>query len=263
MEKEVSMPIGLRRKLSAVDYVLAFFLAFCSIPRILLEVFIRKNFGERYLRLSAVIIIAFLMALWPLFVIGTYSAIAYATKSKQATALAGWTAFNYISWYVFLFAFVGISIYHWRKLKRSRSKFDFSKYSLYAGDIHPLFSTIQINGKAPSTRLIECVLEPALFFLLGLSLWFMQQSIGTVLIICSIFYSLSYFAAYRQGDDFVLDKIDEMIIAEQMENIFIDDLDSEETHGVRFMGKKPEDKNLRRMLLGIPEPPDKDAYEVV
>ncbi len=263
MEKEISMPIGLGRKSSLVDYFLAFFLAFCAIPRILLEVFIRKNFGERYLRLSAVIVISLILAVWPLIVIGSYSAVSALTKSKKMTAYTGWAAINYISWYIFIFAFLAISIYHWRKLKRSRGKFDFAKYSLYAGDIHPLFYSIQIKGKGPSTRLVECLLEPLFFFLLGFALIFLQQRIGVVLVICSIFYGLSYLAAYRQGDDFVLDKIDEIIVAEQMENIFIDDLDTEETNGVRFMGRKPQDKNLRRVLLGIPEPPDKDAYEVV
>jgi len=35
--------------------------------------------------------------------------------------------------------------------------------------------------------------------------------------VCSIFYSLSYFAAYKKADDFILDQLDEMIMGEEME----------------------------------------------
>lgn len=40
--------------------------------------------------------------------------------------------------------------------------------------------------------------------------------------------------AYRQGDHFIMDKIDEMICNEEMVSSFVEDRDSSQTRGVHF-----------------------------
>jgi len=54
--------------------------------------------------------------------------------------------------------------------------------------------------------------------------------------VCSIFYSLSYFAAYKKADDFILDQLDEMIMGEEMEDAFVDDNYNNE-RGCGFTGR--------------------------
>ncbi|WP_276366255.1 hypothetical protein [Chryseolinea sp. H1M3-3] len=73
--------------------------------------------------------------------------------------------------------------------------------------------------------------------------------VGLLLIVCALLYRLSYIGVYRLGDDFVMDKIDEMISNEQLFDSFIDDKDAEETKGFRFYGRKPESGEFRRTLV--------------
>jgi hypothetical protein len=66
--------------------------------------------------------------------------------------------------------------------------------------------------------------------------------------VSSIFYSIGYLAAYKNGDNFVMDKIDEMILNEELEDAFVNDKDASETRGVRFYARKPNGEDLRRRV---------------
>jgi hypothetical protein len=56
---------------------------------------------------------------------------------------------------------------------------------------------------------------------------------------------------------FVMDKIDEIILNEEMENAFVNDEDLNKTRGVQFYMRKPNGEELRRKAAeGFFEDPD-------
>lgn len=212
---------------------------FCKIPQLLLQVFIRKNFGERYFGIGFGIQMTVILAVFPIAII--------ALLRRLGVHEASFT--GYIGWYVFTALFLVMSIWHERRITRSRSSFDFSLYSRYEGKIHPFFYKLKWRSKEPSVRRIECFLEPAGFFLLGFLLLFLGQYVGLLLMACSVLYRFGYRCAYIQGDHYVLNLIDEAIANEEMEKNFLDDLHGDDTKGFCPRIGKPEDEELRRKLL--------------
>lgn len=241
MKKNLYYRTVFKRTNALQEGLLALFLAFCSWPRLLLEVFIRKNFGERYFSFSTALTIAGIMALLPLIYFEALSRI------YGGSDFTNFIAF-YTSWYLYLAAFLYMCLQRREEIKRLPSVFDFGRFSLSTGTIHPRFFELEIGGKRGDTRFIETVLEPGLFAVIGFSLWMAAQPIGLVILVSSIFYSLSYAGAYRQGDHFIMDKIDEMICNEEMVNAFVEGRDAGETRGVNFYGRKPADPETRRRL---------------
>jgi len=227
--------------------------------RLLLEVFIRKNFGERYFKLTSAIICTLFLASLPFVIHSAPDMIAWLFGGVQQSGY-GFTEqasgprisapfWPYLKWYLFLAAFLWFSIRHWRDKQRNPSVFDFARMSTYSGDIHPIFYSIKINGRKPDIRQVETLLEPLPFFVLGLLLWLIGQKLGILLVVGSVSYAAGYVIDYMQGDDFVMDRIDEMIANAELEKAFVDDGDGSETRGLRFVGRKPAAVDVRRQLL--------------
>lgn len=232
--------------------ILDFILKIASYPRLLIEVFLRKNFGERYFATASVISVATLMIAFALFWtkifprIGGFSS--YAEYSAYEKSKDAWFRWEFATWYIFIVAFIYVSYQRRKEVKRNPSVFDFARFSLYTGDIHPKFWNLKVFGKKPTARQIETLYEPLLPFVIGVILWLIEQKLGIVLVVSSICYSLSYVQAYRQGDHFVMDKIDEMIMNEEMQSAFIEDESSNNTRGVRFYAERPRSKADREKL---------------
>jgi hypothetical protein len=240
MKKNIYFRNVIKRENVAKKILLHIFYQLASFPRLVLEVFIRKNFGERYFNLASVLSVALIIALLP--------AVLYNLPTANGHGFWPFLV-RYATWYVFL----GLFLYHcwqrWREIQKSSSSFDFTRFSLYAGDINPWFQKIRLSGTGePSIRTIETLYEPGIFFVGGVVLWVFGQSIGVFICIASVFYSLSYVAAYWQGDNFILDRIDEIIFNEEMARAFVDDMPAEDTRGVRFHTRKPGAKTLRRKI---------------
>lgn len=234
----ISRPYGI------TDMFLAFFLVFSSFPRLLLEVFIRKGFGERYFRFSWAIFLALILGVFP--VIGQQLLHKFTfSRSDDSSFWLHWG-----TWYAFLAAFLFFSWRHEQGITRSRSVFDFSKYSLASGEFHPKIAAFKIGGKTVTQRQIETLIEPGIFFVLGVALWVFQQKLGVLLVVCSIFYALGYMSAYRMGDDFILNKIDEMIINEEMSLALLEGKTEPgaAANDLRFLKRLPEEVTLRRKL---------------
>ncbi len=227
------------------ENILAFFFAFSSYPRLLLEVFIRKNLGERYFSYMTGITLIVLLSVWPLMMEGVINVLTH--KPFEF----GHFFLHYTTWYLFLYFFWDSCKERNEEIKRLPSVFDFGRYSLSTGERHPRILDFKWKGKHVDIRTTETLVEPALFFFLGLFLAVVGQVVGVLLIICSIFYSLSYMAAYAMGDHFIMDKIDEMIINEEMVASFVEDKDPSETRGVSFYGRKPSDPETRRKLADM------------
>lgn len=231
--------------------ILDFFLSASSYFRLLLEVFIRKDFGERYFKLSSAITVTALLAIYPLiasflssfFVVFTHS---YGRLNREIHS----DLFpDYLAWYAYLVLFVIVSIRHHRALKRNPSTFDFAKFSKYTGKINPIFYRFNFPDRKTDMRRVECLIEPAAFFIVGLLFYLIGQTLGGLLMVSSLFYGFSYVAAYAIGDNFVMDKIDEMIANEELEKSFVDDMDEDQTRGFQFRGLKPNGKDRRLKIL--------------
>src|SRR5262249_46161052 len=139
---------------------------------------------------------------------------------------------GHATWYIFLLAFGYSAIKRNREIKTNPNVYDFKCFSLYAGDVHPRFLAFDISGKPVTLRQIETLLEPGLFFVIGIALAVLGQAIGHVIWLSAVCYSLSYRAAWLNGDNFVWDTVDKRILAEQTRR-FIDDLPSNDAKGVQ------------------------------
>ena len=231
-----------RRHNIIAEAFLGFFLAFCSWPRLVLEVFLRRNMGERYFSMASAISIAILLALFPLGL----SALAdrFHRPISQTSFLL-----HYATWYGFTAAFLYRSYQRQEEIKHLPSVYDFKRFSLSTGLIHPWFWKLEFLGKQGDERQISTLLEPGFCFAVGLGLAILGQSIGSVLIWCSLFYALSYQAAYRNGDHFVMDKIDERIANEELVKSFVEGYSPDDTRGFSFLGRRPADPDMRRQLV--------------
>lgn len=240
-------------------FFLSLFQAFNSAGRLLLEVFTRKNFGERYFLLSPALGLTLLLALIPVIIVKFlskpllpaegYDFSMMETSQQAAQAVTPSLMPDYLTWYIFLVCYVGISIKHHLDMRHNPSVFDFEHFSLSSGEINPLFFKIKVPFMQTTVRTVECFFEPAVFFILGAVLWLVGQKLGILLVVTSIAYSFNYMNDYMHGDNFIMDKIDEMIANEEMEDAFVNELDESETRGFRIRGKRPKDEDMRRKLL--------------
>lgn len=217
--------------------------------KMLLEVFIRRQFGRRYFSLATAITVAVIMLLIPIVRdrLPFWSGFGRVRIAPEEAMF--WL--RYTSWYVFTLAYCYFAYRRWQEVRQSPSVFDFGHYSKSSGYIDKRFFDIVLFGKKPTVRQVETLYEPGLFFLIGLALWIINQPLGGFLMFSSFVYSMSYFADYKRGDDWVLNKIDKMILDEEFENAFVNDLGAEKTRGVRFYFDKPSTKDLRERLKGL------------
>jgi hypothetical protein len=242
MKKNLYFRSVLRRSNPVKNFFFDLFTAIASWPRLLLEVFIRTNFGERYFSFFNSIMMLILLAVAPPLISATGSSSYYG-----GFALKDFLWDN-ITWYLFLAGFLYCAFRRRQEIKRLPSVFDFGRFSLSAGYPHPLFYTIVINGKPVDGRMIETIFEPLFFLIIGLFLILFGQIVGILIVACSIVYSLSYMAAYSVGDNFVMDKIDELICNQELYNAFVDGVDPNNTRGVNYYGRRPADPEARRKV---------------
>jgi hypothetical protein len=247
----------MRRRSVVLERFYDFVVGMASIPRMMLEVFIRRNFGERYFKLPVALFFAVLIYFLPALIHFIELLLfdmsgGYDDEFLERPMQIKKSGINpYLTWYIYIAAFIGFSILRYREVRRNPSVFDFARYSLYGGDINPIFYKVKILGKTPSVRTVETYLEPLPFLLLGVLLWLLGQKLGILLTVFSLFYSFSYMAAYYAGDNFVMDKIDQKIISEELSATFLRGEHENEKRGFRFLGDIPESEETRRKILPL------------
>ncbi|HVW96122.1 MAG TPA: hypothetical protein VHA56_09160 [Mucilaginibacter sp.] len=230
-----------KRKEVAKDIALIILLFFMSWPRLLMEVFLRKNFGERYFSFTTVIFLSVILFFMP---IGLDRALYYSGD----TTFSGIVIRN-ITWYIYIAGLIYVSVLRQKEIRREIGTFDFSKFSAYDGDIQPAFYKIKIWGKEVNRRQISIFIEPAFLFAVGVILTLCIQKVGVLIILCSLCYAFSYQFAYTRGDHFILDTIDEMICNEEMVASFVDGRRPEETRGFEMRGNAPIDPAFRKQVI--------------
>ncbi|KAA5532484.1 hypothetical protein F0919_17010 [Taibaiella lutea] len=227
--------IGQRRN-PIKDALLNFFLSISSYPKLLIEVFIRRDMGARYFNLFPVTILALFLLFFPFLpFLNQYN------NKLSDTIKDNW------GWYLFTAAFIVFSYFRNLESKHKPDKHD-SRYSLSAGKLLPFVKNIKFGQTSSNIRMLEIFVEPVLVFLVAVLFIILDQwPIGLLLICCAIIYCLSYIGTYSQGDDFVFDKIDGMLCTQDMSDAFIHNV-IETASGFRFYGYKPESKILREEL---------------
>ncbi len=219
-----------------------FFLDISSWPRLILEVFIRTNQGERYISLFHNTLVFLLLFFLPIYM---------DLKGRMFSRhLEIWD--NYISvdptWYAFLFAFAVFTLIRKWEIRRDPTVFNYERFTLSSGFTLPLFE--KIGGG--NHRRIETLLEPGFFFLIGLALWWsFELPLGMLLMVCSIIYSMSYQAAYAFGDDYVRDLIDDTICNGGVLRTMTNGIRSQDKSGFLFRGEVPQNAEVRRQLVGM------------
>ena len=88
-------------------------------------------------------------------------------------------------------------------------------------------------------RTIEIFYEPAPFFALGFVLWAIGQPVGTLLLVCSVAYALSYAAAYWLGDNQVMDLLDDIIRHRNLKKVFVQNAAPQDAEGYEYRGQRP------------------------
>lgn len=244
MKRNLYYRIVFQRRNIIKDIILNVFLMLASGPRLLLEVFTRTKFGERYFSFSMAIILTVLLGFYPIVISKLTNFNSYYYEGEASGISLG----KYFTWYAYLGLFMYQCFKRREEIKREPSVFDFARFSLSTGVVNPIFYEFKIGGNIPNPRQIAILLEPAVFLAIGIILALFQQPIGYLLIFCSIVYSLSWKAAYYKGDEFVMDKIDELIANEEMVNSFVHGRKPEETRGFDPYGKRPENEEFRRKV---------------
>jgi hypothetical protein len=239
MKKNLYYRAVLRRNNPLMELLVTIFLGLASWPRMMLEVFIRRNFGERYFSFTLAMSVTIILGALPYMALSGF-------RHFGSSELADFIGDN-LSWYLYLALFVFFSYIRKEEMKREPSVFEFGKFSLFSGSFLPIFSQLTYGGKNLNTRVIETIIEPLLFFVVGVVAIFLEQNIlGWFILVCSVIYCLSYVAAYNIGDNFVMDKIDEIITNEELYDSFVEGVDPKNTRGVNFYGRRPADPEARR-----------------
>lgn len=220
------------------DFILRLVFATCSYPRLLLEVILRVNFGERYFNFTSCITVAVLMFFAPLFMEGYNSEV-------TSVMIEHWT------WYLYIGVFLYFSNQRRLELKRNPSTFDFARFSFSLGYNHPNVDKFFKSefGQNLDKRIYEKYVEPLPFFIVGIALLMMHQILGVLLVVCAISYSVSYSAAYYLADNAILDIIDKWIYNKNLSNMVVGNKPPSETQGAYFLSRKPKNEADRENLV--------------
>ncbi len=251
MKKRMYYQSMFRRQFFIKMLVLDYFYSASELFRVPIEMLIRKNFGERYFGLYVSVVIGLFLLAYPFL----------SSKYNLHGEMDAATLLQYFgTWYLYTATYIYCLFKRYREVRREPSVFDFARFSLSTGTIHPFFTERFLKDGKVNFRRIQTLAEPGVFFIAGAILSFLSQPIGYLLFICSIVYSLGYVAAYTKGDEFVMDKIDEMICNRELSATFVDGNESDT--GFQFYGTRPNDEKLREDLYESMTPGD-DEEDVI
>ena len=232
------------------------FAAFCywlfSYPKLILEVFIRREMGERYFTLTSAVIGGALWFAMPIaFSFNSYSASWKDTINANP------------AYYFFLIPYTIMSAIRYREIKHLPSVYDFERFSLSQGKPFEFFYNIKLFGRPSGLRKIQLYFEPIFCGTIGFMLFKVgATALGGMIMICSFGYFLSNVIATYQANHFIMDKIDEFLCSQDLTETFQKNDDVSPT-GVPMFAKKPSTEMLRKDLAEAILNYDDDAIEAV
>ena len=277
------------------EFIYNFFLAISSWPRLILEVFLRKNMGERYFSFSNCVLIIVILCYLPFPITQLKSAVQAFSPGQAGSGQANINDYmrsmggsmggavnrpatsendsgqqsdfihvttTNITWYLFLIGFFIAALKRRKEVERLPSVFDFARFSLSSGVTVPALFNVKIGKRPTDIRVVSTIIEPAIFLIIGFILHLCQQLVGDLLMICSVIYSLSYFAAYHIGDNYIMDKIDEIICNENLKESLVEGREPVNNKGFNFEPRMPNDPGFRKTVYEsfFEEEESSDAY---
>lgn len=261
MKREIYFQSTFQRQGEIEQTISAHLFTYLQFPRLLLEVFIRKNLGERYFSMGIAVFMFCVLFYLPIHFAPQLHALDMMTDKSfmsisDVSGMKAASKFSYlkfifknITWYGFISAFIYSAFLRNQEIKRLPSVFDFGRLSTVTGDIHPLFKEVKWKGQLVNERQIETLIEPLFFFTIGIILIVFHQLVGYLIVIASIGYSISYVLAYHHGDHFIMNKIDQMILGEEINSAVVEGKSPNETRGTKFYGRVPNDPGNRRRVV--------------
>lgn len=235
-KRNVFIEIHGSRNNMALEFFTGIFMMFASHASAIVEVFLRRRFGERYITLAQSIGLFIVINL-------AYSFI------DDWFRLKGGQGFLF----VFSLIFLGLAIYHRLEVSKYGTTYDFKRFSLSDGEIAPFWWTIigkKFLGLRISSYHVRVLLEPAIPVLLGafFLLFEFSQAVGVILFFCGIIYGIRNFTKAQKGRNWVLDNIDKKISNEMKYDVFIGRKPKKDTKGVYLPIELPEDELTRTAL---------------
>jgi len=214
-----------------------------SIPKIMLEVFTRHSFGERYFSLFTCIVGVLLLAWLP---------YTFPTTDKFPFEFWSMVGNNFI-WYLYLMGFLALAIIRNVEISRQPSVFDFAKFSLFQGFHQPWFEKLVLERiPIKSKRAIDIWIEPGFFLLVGIVIFtIINPFLGIWIIFSAFCYSIANSISYYQGDHYIMDIIDGIIRSMEFEKVFVNDASPEESRCFDHKGRRPVDGNLRQTVADV------------
>lgn len=177
VQKETYFRTMFKRQNVVKNFIISLFESSTSFGRLIIEVFIRKNMGRRYFKLSGAIITAFFLFLVP------FLPMVFPIFLNSYYAPSFWgTIKEYWMWYLFIALFLYFSYLRFKDIKHLKAVYDFDHFSLSSGDILPFYWQLKYNGKPISPRTLEIFIEPLPFFFGGIFLMLIGQKLLGALI---------------------------------------------------------------------------------
>lgn len=266
MEKNLFTSV-FRRENKLQKAIFDFFYGIASYPRLVLEVFIRRNMGQRYFTIASAVTVAFILLSIPVVIYGFEQLISYSYSGFRGYGGYGDYGGNrnhqessflsrYGTWYIFSVLFIVFSRQRAKETYISSNVYNYNRFTLSSGNRLGFFYNLPFFKNKPSAYELDVFIEPGFFVLIGFVLELMGQPIGMLLMISAICYGFSYAAGYKIQDDYFLDLIDKIILNEEMVNAFVHGIDPKLTRGVELKSR-PSDEKLRRKMVPKFFPEDK------
>ena len=171
-------------------------LFFSSYAASIVEVFLRRKFGERYITFAQTITI-FIFVPW---IIGSsanfFYQILYAfSGGYQSRPDLG---VQMALLYLFIFGYLAMAIIHRLEIRRYGTAYDFKRFSLSDGEIHPLWYRLigkEVLGFKITFYTVVTFLEPLVPIIIGFFLMLIPpfRLLGILLFICGFLFGVRNF----------------------------------------------------------------------
>jgi len=219
-----------------LNFIGGFFMMFASSASSIIEVFLRKRFGERYITLSQSILLFFIL-------IFSADVIKATLRQREGRTLV----------IIFAFAYLFLSIRHRLEIKKYGTAYDFKRFSLSNGEIAEFWYNIigkRVLGIKITTYLVQILLEPAIPVIIGTVFMVSEYTkpLGFLLYFCGIIFGIRNFSIAQKGRNWVLDNIDKKISNEMKYDVFIGRKPKKDTKGIYMPIELPDDLETRKAL---------------
>lgn len=237
------------------EYLMMIFILISSLPALIVEVFLRKNFGERYINTGSILAAWYLMMNPYLFFhFKEYSFGFLITWMPKEVIRYGDDIFN-LPYALFCTGFLIFALYHRLQFKRYlNAEFDQHRFSLSRGIPWRFWSNrmekkvlgIEIN---PYTLVV--IFEPSIPLVTGLVLTVFPETrgLGGLVIIGALSYAIRGMILAIKGREYFLDKLDELIMKEELGKIILDAKQPHETRGASLPFSIPQDRKNREVMF--------------